>query len=72
MRKQDSENTYSHQKFAAEMPRDKRRRLTVKDDKTMKITLNATNDGARFSFMSIMLTRPSVTPTREREMYPNH
>lgn len=53
-------STYSHQKSAAEIRRDNKRRPTVKDERTMKMTLNATNDGARFSFRSIMSNPPCI------------
>ena len=68
----DSGNTYSHQKFAAEMCRDNRRRPTMKNDRTMKITLNAMNDGARFSFMSITSIAPCMTPIIQSQMSPDH
>ena len=68
----DSGDTYSHQKFAAEIRRDNRRRPTVKEDKTMKITLNATIDGARFSFTSVMSITPCPTLARNTRIFPDH
>ena len=66
----DSKDTYSHQKCAAEIRRDNRRRPTMKDDITMKITLNATNDGTRFSLNSVMSTAPRVAPARKSKRFP--
>lgn len=66
------ENTYSHQKSAAEIRRDNKRRPTVKDERTMKMTLNAMNDGARFSLRSIMSTPPCIIPATVFEMFSDH